>query len=200
VASHCTADRPYPNTKECMAKPAEAAVAAAAMAGAGLPPTPVVPSSAGAGAVPLTGGCLCGKHRYAITTAPKYVYYCHCSMCRKASGSVVGAWLTVDVASFKLSHATDKSNDDGDGDHDDSDGGEPLAVYASSSRFERHFCSACGSHIMFCRRESPVFVEVCHGSLDAPQDWPPQNHIWTSAQLPFLTIDTHLPTWAAEPC
>ena len=184
-----------------MAKTPEDAVAAAAMAGAGLPPTPVVQSSAGAcGAVPLTGGCLCGKHRYAITTAPKYVYYCHCSMCRKASGSVVGAWLTVDVASFKLSHATDKSNDDVDGDHDDSDGGEPLAVYASSSRFERHFCSACGSHIMFCRRESPVFVEVCHGSLDAPQDWPPQNHIWTSAQLPFLTIDTHLPTWAAEPC
>ena len=133
--------------------------------------------------VRLTGGCLCGRHRYTIMATPKYVYYCHCSMCRKASGSIVGAWLTVASESFLL----DPSE-------------VPLSVFPSSERFERHFCSVCGSHILFCRRGSqPEYVEVCHGSLDAPEECPPQNHIWTSAQLPFVSLDTHLPSWSTEP-
>nr|WP_156392488.1 GFA family protein [Rhizobium sp. Root482] len=33
-----------------------------------------------------TGGCLCGNRRYRLRKAPAHVGYCHCSMCRKATG------------------------------------------------------------------------------------------------------------------
>ncbi|WP_441338882.1 GFA family protein [Mesorhizobium montanum] len=32
------------------------------------------------------GGCLCGSIRYRLTVEPR-VHYCHCDMCRRATGS-----------------------------------------------------------------------------------------------------------------
>jgi hypothetical protein len=34
----------------------------------------------------LSGGCLCGAVRYRVKAAPR-VHYCHCDMCRRATGS-----------------------------------------------------------------------------------------------------------------
>ena len=31
--------------------------------------------------LPQTGGCQCGKIRYAITEVPQLVYTCHCTDC-----------------------------------------------------------------------------------------------------------------------
>jgi hypothetical protein len=38
----------------------------------------------------LAGGCLCGAVRFRVTAEPLAAYYCHCSMCRKISGSIYG--------------------------------------------------------------------------------------------------------------
>ena len=35
----------------------------------------------------ITGKCLCGKVRYEINGRLGPVVYCHCSMCRRATGS-----------------------------------------------------------------------------------------------------------------
>lgn len=45
------------------------------------------------GNLPLSSGCLCGAVRYTVNAAPR-VHYCHCDMCRRATGSAfaVLAW------------------------------------------------------------------------------------------------------------
>lgn len=79
-------------------------------------------------------------------------------------------------------------------------GSAQCATYGSSPRFERHFCGICGSSVLFRRRGSAAtHVELCHGSLDSPEEWRPRNHIWTSVKLPHVALCDDLPGWATEP-
>ena len=34
----------------------------------------------------IHGGCLCGAIRFTLEAVPRAVHYCHCSMCRRATG------------------------------------------------------------------------------------------------------------------
>jgi hypothetical protein len=44
----------------------------------------------------FSGSCLCGAVRYAFDSEPKVTLACHCSSCRKATGSAFGVWSLVD--------------------------------------------------------------------------------------------------------
>ncbi len=39
-----------------------------------------------------TGGCLCGAVRYRVSGPPLRGTICHCSLCRKSSGSAFLVW------------------------------------------------------------------------------------------------------------
>lgn len=41
---------------------------------------------------PLTGSCLCGAVRYAISGGFAFIGNCHCSICRKANGAAFATW------------------------------------------------------------------------------------------------------------
>jgi hypothetical protein len=44
----------------------------------------------------LTGGCVCGAVRYRIDAMPFDAGYCHCTLCRRSSGSpVLGTQLAM---------------------------------------------------------------------------------------------------------
>lgn len=146
----------------------------------------------------ITGGCFCGKVRYQITSPPSQVYFCHCSNCRRVSGSVVMAWLS--IPSTTIQFATTSSDDTDARTEYVVDYPSDLTSYNTSACFERWFCRTCASHIMFSRRGSHDMVEICHGSLDAPALLPPRNHIWTESQLPFLHLNDSIPKFATEPC
>lgn len=47
-----------------------------------------------------TGSCLCGARRYEIDGDVGGVWVCHCSLCRKATGSIGNAILIVPRAQF----------------------------------------------------------------------------------------------------
>ena len=48
-----------------------------------------------------TGGCLCGARRYEVAGDFDGVWVCHCSLCRKATGSVGNAILIVPRERFR---------------------------------------------------------------------------------------------------
>jgi hypothetical protein len=65
--------------------------------------------------------------------------------------------------------------------------GQPTR-YRSSAEAERGFCARCGSTLTMHEAVLPDRVQVALGSLDRPEDVRPDDHVWTSRQLPWLEI------------
>jgi hypothetical protein len=110
-----------------------------------------------------TGGCLCGKVRFAAAGRPYRVGLCHCLDCRKHHGALfhASAIFAQDVVTIH---------------------GE-TGSYAG-----RHFCPHCGSSV-FSR--SADEVEVNLGSLDAPDQLEPNYELWTVRRESWLPPFPH---------
>ena len=124
-----------------------------------------------------TGGCLCGAVRYRASADPLRVVSCHCGMCRRASGAAFMTFVHFPLGAFAWL------------------GGEP-ARYRSSAEAERGFCAACGSTLAMHEAVLPDRVQVSLGSLDRPDLVRPDDHVWTSRQLPWLVIVDYRPRFA----
>lgn len=119
-----------------------------------------------------TGGCLCGAVRYRADEVPDYASYCHCSMCRKASGAPFSAFVQFREGSVTWTE------------------GEP-ATYVSSKGVRRRFCGHCGSSLTF-EAEGILFLTL--GSLDQPDKVTFVRHTYTRSRLPGMDIADGLPT------
>ncbi|TGQ63460.1 MAG: GFA family protein [Mesorhizobium sp.] len=120
-----------------------------------------------------SGGCLCGKIRYHVNGNPR-VHYCHCDMCRRATGGAfaVLAW----VSSTNLSWS----------DH------EPT--YRRSSPIARRgFCGDCGSPLTLSYDASPDETALHVGTFDNPADLEPQYNYGSSQRLDWVCCGIDLP-------
>lgn len=95
-----------------------------------------------------TGGCQCGAVRYEISGTPEGEF-CHCGMCRRATGGAFAALAGVPKAAFRWTK------------------GSPKA-FASSTAAQRHFCGDCGTPLTFVY-EASKNMNVTVGSLDDPE-------------------------------
>jgi len=128
------------------------------------------------GARMLTGHCLCGTVRYTIEGSPFGMYYCHCSQCRRASGSSFATNILVQAERFRLTK-----------------GEEALTAYESSPGKRRHFCSRCGSPIFNRQESAPGVLMVRCGSLDGDPGVRAQAHIYVASKSPWFEICDDLP-------
>ncbi len=120
------------------------------------------------------GGCFCNAIRYRASGKPTAVAHCHCSMCRRTSGAPVVTWAVFPTAKFAITK------------------GEPTRL-ASSAHAVRTFCGTCGTPLTFQDTARPETIDVTVGSMDHPNNFAPQVHIWTSSQVSWLKVDEHLP-------
>ena len=119
----------------------------------------------------MSGGCLCGSVQYTVAAKPFAADYCHCSMCQRSTGSVVGAWMD-----FKYEELQWVKKDE-------------LREYASSEFARRGFCGQCGSTLSYRDTRHEQYVSLAISSLDQPEKVQPSYHIHTDSQLPWLKID-----------
>jgi len=127
----------------------------------------------------LRGSCLCGKVSYEIHGSPQFMYYCHCGMCRKATGSSFATNMMVREADFVVTS------------------GEPLIkAYQSSPGEHRHFCSECGSPIYGKAQSRKGKVSVRCGTLDNDPLVRPAAHIYTASKASWFEICDRLPQFA----
>jgi len=128
----------------------------------------------------LTGGCLCGAVRYQITEKPGWSHNCHCSRCRKSSGSAFASNLFCSEDSFAYTN-----------------GEELLASFKvpDADRFTHVFCSRCGSTLPF-RNEARRLVGVPMGTLDGDPGLTPRAHIFVDSKAPWFAITDVLPQHA----
>ena len=106
------------------------------------------------------GSCLCGAVRFEISGEFDAFFLCHCSRCRKGSGSAHASNLF--SASATIAWLT---------------GRERVKSWRlPASRHERSFCGACGSALPGVQMDGALLV-VPAGSLDDPVAIRPTAHI-----------------------
>jgi hypothetical protein len=125
------------------------------------------------------GGCTCRFVRYRMTTGPMFVHCCHCRWCQRESGSAFALNALIEADRVKLL------------------AGEVEVVDTPSS-------SGKGQRISRCPRcrialwsnyagagDAVRFVRV--GTLDEPDRWPPDIHIYTASKQPWLALSPDTP-------
>ena len=117
-----------------------------------------------------SGSCLCGAVKYEIRGELGVAFYCHCSRCRKASGSAFASNAVVQIGDFVLL-----------------EGADSLRTYTADTGLSRQFCGHCGSPITSSRPGLPQ-VRVRLGTLDSPLHEGPQAHIFTASKAPWFDI------------
>jgi hypothetical protein len=128
---------------------------------------------------PLEGGCDCRYVRYRMTTAPLFVHCCHCRWCQRETGSafVLNAMIEADRVQLL--------------------GAEPEIVDTPSA-------SGLGQKIARCPRcciavwshyagAGPMVRFVRVGTLDEPDQLPPDIHIFTESKQRWVVIPNEMP-------
>jgi len=128
----------------------------------------------------LAGGCLCGAIRYEVAGPEFDAGYCHCSICRRASGAPVIAWANVEPAAFRVTRGT-------------------PTRYRSSSKGDRAFCPACGSQVFYVPTDPTWHLSFLLATLDDPNSILPRLHIFIRDKLPWFEIADDLPRFHDEP-
>lgn len=106
------------------------------------------------------GSCLCGAVQFDISGDFDAFFLCHCSRCRKNSGSAHGANLFAAYATIAWRS-----------------GAENVASYRLlDTRHARSFCKTCGSALPVEAAGGATLV-VPAGSLDGPAGIRPTAHI-----------------------
>ncbi|MBU2959137.1 GFA family protein [Paracoccus sp. 1_MG-2023] len=112
-----------------------------------------------------TGQCLCGAVKFCICGEFESFFLCHCSRCRKGSGSAHSANLFSFTA--KLNWISGESN--------------IKTFRLPGSRHIKNFCSGCGSALPISEPETGLVV-VPAGSLDGQFCMQPNAHICCSSR------------------
>lgn len=108
-----------------------------------------------------TGGCLCGAVRYSVRGAPLHVVRCHCTDCRRESGSAFTVYAWWPTEAFEIN-------------------GE------ISSYDGRGFCPRCGSRLLDTTHTN-THIEIRVGSLDdAPFELTPKHEVWVKRRESWI--------------
>jgi hypothetical protein len=102
--------------------------------------------------------------------------YCHCTSCRKASGSAHAANAPVERGRFALLGS-----------------GDTLREYESSPGKLRAFCGRCGSPLYAYLTATPDIIRVRLGSLDTPFGKQPRAHTFVADKAAWEPISDGLP-------
>jgi hypothetical protein len=126
-----------------------------------------------------TGSCFCRAVTYEVEGDLGRTYYCHCSRCRKISGSAFSANAVIAPAQFRVTH-----------------GEELLASFTDGSGVSRAFCARCGSHLVVSQGDQ---MRLRLGSLDTPLGGPLDMHIFAASKADWFEILDNLPRHDERP-
>lgn len=128
------------------------------------------------------GGCDCRHVRYRMTDVPLFVHCCHCRWCQRETGSAFVLNAMIEAERVVLLH----------GDV------ERVPTPSNSGKGQRiarcPYCRiALWSHYSGAG-DAVSFVRV--GTLDDPDRFPPDIHIFTASKQPWLRLAADVPVMA----
>ncbi len=129
----------------------------------------------------LSGRCLCGAVRFAVSGKLGPVTHCYCGTCRRAQGGAGTTAAPVRRKYFELLA-----------------GAASVAEYESSPGKRRCFCRTCGSPLWSRREDMPDVLRLRLGALDGDPGRRPAAHVWVSEKAPWVEITDALPRSATD--
>lgn len=129
----------------------------------------------------LKGTCLCGQVTIEVPDDFTFLGYCHCSECRKWTGSAFATGGMVDADALAITA-----------------GADAVSRYRKSDETELAFCSRCGSSL-FSRKIQLNKCIVRLGILDDAPARRPGVHIYCASKAPWFEIADDLPQFAQLP-
>jgi hypothetical protein len=125
----------------------------------------------------VTGSCLCGAVRFEVRGPFLRASHCHCSRCRKHSGTAVCTQTRVRRESFRLLS--------GEG---------ALRVYRPApGAAVKAFCTICGSSLFGGSWPEGDEISIRLGAFDDDPGIRPQYHTFVDSRAPWDTIADDLP-------
>jgi len=122
----------------------------------------------------LTGGCLCGAVQYTVEDGFEYALNCHCSRCRKATGSAFKPFAGIRREKLGLTQ-----------------GGGKLKLFGDATTHDAR-CAACGS-LLYSQVRDAQYVHVTLGTLHDEPTIRPAAHIFVGSKASWFTIGDDLP-------
>jgi len=131
----------------------------------------------------LKGSCLCGAVKYEVTGEPTRFLHCHCSRCRKATGTGHASNLFLQPGVLKWLS-----------------GEEQVRAYKvpEAKRFSNNFCATCGSRVPRQTKDTDI-VMIPSGSLDDEAPIKPQARIFSGSRANWSCAGDALPAYPEYP-
>ena len=127
----------------------------------------------------LRGECLCRRVGYEVSDAFEYAMNCHCSNCRRATGSAFKPFAGIRTAELTVVRGQNDIMRFGDGNHD-------------------AHCAHWGS-LLYSQVRDATYVHVTLGTLIDTPSIRPAAHIFVASKAPWYEIRDSLPQFDEFP-
>ncbi|KRQ99982.1 GFA family protein [Bradyrhizobium valentinum] len=124
----------------------------------------------------LAGECFCRATRYAVADEFAYALNCHCSDCRRTTGSAFKPFAGIARGKFDVTKGKDN-----------------IMIYGDAANHNAH-CPECGSLLYSVVRDG-AFVHVAMGTLVDDPSIRPMAHIFVGSKAPWFAITDDLPQY-----
>ena len=122
----------------------------------------------------LAGKCFCGAVHYAVPDEFLYAMNCHCSNCRRTTGSAFKPFAGIERGKLAITQGLDE-----------------RMIFGKEEANDTH-CRRCGSLLYSVVRDG-AFVHVALGTLVDDPTIRPTKHIFVGSKAPWFTITDDLP-------
>jgi hypothetical protein len=129
------------------------------------------------------GSCLCGAVTFEVRPPFQRMIHCHCSRCRKGTGTGHATNLTTTPDHLRWLTGEDR-----------------ITRYElpTAKSFGKWFCRQCGSPVPRLSRTGKLIV-IPAGALDTAPAMSPSEHIFWASRAPWACPSGGLPTHAEYP-
>jgi len=130
----------------------------------------------------LTGMCACTQTSFQLNKSPTECCYCCCSICRRLTGSAMGAYGKIAKEDFTWLK-----------------GAEYLSSFMQNENPERVFCSRCGSTMSSIHALNKEDVYISLGCLGAPEKLEIEYQQFVQSKAEWFTPSSELESYESWP-
>ena len=125
------------------------------------------------------GSCLCGAINVEVGQISAIIH-CHCSLCRKSSGTAFATNGFVNSDEFKIVKGADNLN-----------------FFEMKTGRKRHFCQTCGSPVYSSNDADKSRIRLRLGILDSDISERPISHNFVTSKACWDSLNEDLPQYEA---